>query len=104
MALPVGNCLLPLELCSYPRNGPLPTVSPLDSYELQDVFASNWMSDFIASFIPLPPAANDKQEHVLLLLDTRAWEKSKIPCCRVSVQGQENWRKDSHRGRPADAI
>lgn len=48
------------ELSSYPRNGPLPTVSPLDSYKLQNVFAGNWMSNFIATSIPLPPAANNR--------------------------------------------
>lgn len=34
VALPAGKHLPSLELCSYPWNGPLPTVSSLDSYKL----------------------------------------------------------------------
>lgn len=75
MASPAGKCQLPLKLCPYPWNGPLATVSPLDGYKLQDVLARNWMSDFIATSIPFPPAENDKQECVLLLLDTWTWER-----------------------------
>lgn len=59
VALPEGCPPFP-KLCSYPRDGPLPTVSSLDSYKLQDVFASNWVSDLIATSIPLPPAESDK--------------------------------------------
>lgn len=104
VALPAGKCLLSLELCSYPWNGPLPTVSPLDSYKLQDVFASNWMSNFIATSIPLPPAANDKQEHALLLLDTRGWERNSKAPMLSPVWAQSKQRKNSHSRGPTDTI
>lgn len=104
MFLPAGKCLLSPEFCSYPWNGPLPTVSPLDSYKLQDVFASNWMSNFIATSISLPPAANDKQEHAFLPLDMRAWQSNSKATALSSVQEQTKQKKNSHGMQSMDAV
>lgn len=101
MASPAGKCQLPLELCPYPWNGPLPTVSPLDGYKLQYVLARNWMSEFIATSVPFPPAENDKQEYVLLLLDKWTWEKNSKAL--LPVWGQIKQRMNSQEW-PTDVI
>lgn len=56
------------------------------------------MSNFIATSVPLPPAANDKQEHALLLLDTRAWERNSKAPMLLPVQGQTKQREQSRAG------